>query len=121
MEKGSVFNQTGSNAIILCGSVPADCITRVVTAKNQKVLCERVKSSPRPRPRITLKSAWQLDQDEELTRRVQETDSQNTSQKETQSLVEKEECRRKDGDQDETRSVEKHQETGSPDQDREAT
>ena len=59
-----------------------------------------------------------LNQDEELTRRVQETDSQNTSQEETQPPVEEEECR-KNGDQDETRSVEKHQETGSPNQDRE--
>ena len=121
MEKGSVFSQTGSNAIILYNSVAPDCITRVATTKSQKVLYERVKSSSRPRPRIRKKSAWQLNQDGELTRRVQETDSQNTSQEETQSPDEKEECSRKKGDQDETRSVEKHQETGSPNQDREVT
>ena len=65
--KGLTFYQTRSNAIILHDSVPADCIARVVNIKTPEVLHERVSLSPRPWPRVVLKTPWHLFQDQELT------------------------------------------------------
>ena len=60
-DKGLQFWQTRSHAIIVCISVPADCIFKVITQKGEQTLFERL-STPRPAPKIVLKSHWQLQQ-----------------------------------------------------------
>ena len=55
IKEGSVFYQTRSNAIILQGTLPVHCISRVERLKNGEVLYERRYLSPRPPPKISLK------------------------------------------------------------------
>ena len=60
IKEGLVFYQTRSNAIILQGTLPAHCISRVERLKNGEVLYERRYLSPRLPPKISLKHdhAW---------------------------------------------------------------
>ena len=55
IKEGLAFYQTRSNAIILQGTLPALCISRVERLKNGEVLYERRYLSPRPPPKISLK------------------------------------------------------------------
>ena len=55
IKEGLVFYQTRSNVIILQGTLPAHCISRVERLKNGEVLYERRYLSPRPPPKISLK------------------------------------------------------------------
>ena len=55
IKEGPAFYQTRSNAIILQGTLPAHCISRVERLKNGEVLCKRRYLSPRPPPKISLK------------------------------------------------------------------
>ena len=63
-DKGLRFWQTRSHAIIVCSSVPADCIYKVISQKGERTLFERL-STPRPAPKIVLKSAWQSQQQQQ--------------------------------------------------------
>ena len=54
IEKGLTFYQTRSNAIILQGTLPAYCISKVVRLKTGEVLFEKAYMSPRPPPKIWL-------------------------------------------------------------------
>ena len=121
---GLVFYQTGSNAIIHYISVPTECITKVMSTKSKDVLFEKVRLTPRPQPRIVLKTARRTQQEEELAARVQErreTGGVTAGQGETETPVEKEKFARKKGDKQGTRSVEEHRETCGANQDLEAT
>ena len=55
IKEGLAFYQTLSNAIILQGTLPAQCISKVERLKNGEVLYERRYLSPRPPPQISLK------------------------------------------------------------------
>ena len=55
IKEGLVFYQTRSNAIILQGTLPAQCIVKVERLKNGEKLYERQYLSPRPPPKISLK------------------------------------------------------------------
>ena len=55
IREGLMFYQTRSNAIILEGTLPAHCISRVERLKNGEKLYERQYLSPRPPPKISLK------------------------------------------------------------------
>ena len=55
IREGLTFYQTRSNAIILQGTLPAHCISRVERLKNGEVLYERRYLSPRPPPKISLR------------------------------------------------------------------
>ena len=55
IREGLMFYQTRSNAIILQGTLPAHCISRVERLKNGEKLYERQYLSPRPPPKISLK------------------------------------------------------------------
>ena len=55
IKEGLAFYQTRSNAIILQGTLPAHCISRVERLKNGEVLYERRYLSLRPPPKISLK------------------------------------------------------------------
>ena len=55
IKDGLTFNQTRSNAIILQGTLPAHCISRVERLKTGEKLYERQYLSPRPPPKISLK------------------------------------------------------------------
>ena len=55
IKEGLAFYQTRSNAIILQGTLPAHCISRIERLKNGEVLYERRYLSPRPPPKISFK------------------------------------------------------------------
>ena len=55
IKEGLAFYQPRSNAIILQGTLPAHCISRIERLKNGEVLYERRYLSPRPLPKISLK------------------------------------------------------------------
>ena len=54
-KEGLTFYQTRSNAIILQGTLPAHCISKVERLKTGEMLFERRYLSPRPPPKISLK------------------------------------------------------------------
>ena len=55
IREGFTFYQTRSNAIILQGTLPAHCISKVERLKTREMLYERRYLSPRPPPKISLK------------------------------------------------------------------
>ena len=55
IKEGSTFYQTRSNAIVLQGTLPAHCISKVERLKTGEMLYERGYLSPRPPPKISLK------------------------------------------------------------------
>ena len=55
IKEGLVFYETRSNAIILQGTLPAHCISKVERLKTGEKLFERRHLSPRPPPKISLK------------------------------------------------------------------
>ena len=60
-DRGLPLWQTRSNAVIVNNSVLADCVYKVISQKGERTLFERL-STPRPAPKIVLKSAWQSQQ-----------------------------------------------------------
>ena len=57
----SQFCQTRSNAIVVYSSVPSECIYKVISRNGERVLFERL-ATPRPPPKVVLKSSWQTQQ-----------------------------------------------------------
>ena len=55
IKEGLTFYQTRSNAIILQGTLPAHCISKVERLKTGEMLYERRYLYPRPPPKISLK------------------------------------------------------------------
>ena len=55
IKEGLTFYQTRSNAIILQGTLPAYCISKVERLKSGEMLYERPYLSPRPPPKISLR------------------------------------------------------------------
>ena len=66
IREGLKFYQTRSNAIILQGTLPANCIVRAERLKTGEKLYERQYLSPRPPPKISLKHDlnWNKGQDQ---------------------------------------------------------
>ena len=66
IRKGLKFYQTRSNAIILQGTLPTNCIVKAERLKNGEKLYERQYLSPRPPPKISLKPylKWTRGKDE---------------------------------------------------------
>ena len=58
LKKGLKFYQTRSNAIILHETLPACCIPKVVRMETGEVIYEKVYTSPRLPPKISLKHDW---------------------------------------------------------------
>ena len=56
LKKGLKFYQTRSNAIILHEPLPACCIPKVVRMETGEVIYDKVHASPRPPPKISLKT-----------------------------------------------------------------
>ena len=52
------FNQTRSNAIILCNTLPAYCIAKATKMETGEITHEKVHASPRPPPKISFKDNW---------------------------------------------------------------
>ena len=63
-EQGLQFWQTKSHAIVVHSPVPADCIYKVMSQNGDRILFERL-STPRPAPKVTLKSTWQSQQQQQ--------------------------------------------------------
>ena len=68
-DRGLIFWQASSNAIILDDSVPADCLEEVVHCRTGEILYQKIRLSPRPPPKVILKSVWQVEQ-ESIGRRM---------------------------------------------------
>ena len=64
--KDCKFWQTRSNAVIVFNSVPTDCIYKVISQKGERTLFQRL-STPRPAPKIVLKSARQPQQQQDTS------------------------------------------------------
>ena len=60
-DQGLRFWQTTSFATITYTTVPGDCIDRVISQNGDRVLFQRLATS-RPPPKVTLKSHWQIQQ-----------------------------------------------------------
>ena len=56
--KGSKFYQTRCDAIILCDTLPAYCISKVVVMESGGIVYEKVYVSLRPPPTISFKDNW---------------------------------------------------------------
>ena len=59
--------QTRSNAIVVYSSVPPECIYKVISPGGERVLFERL-ATPRPPPKVVLKSSWQTQQQQPARR-----------------------------------------------------
>ena len=64
--KGLKFYQTRCNAIILCDTLPAYCISKVVVMESGEIIYEKVYVSPRPPPTISFKDNWMKELDSEV-------------------------------------------------------
>ena len=58
LKKGLKFYQTRSNAIILCDTLPAYCIPKIVRMETEEIISEKVYETPRLPPKISLKHDW---------------------------------------------------------------
>ena len=69
IKEGLKFYQTRSNAIILQGALPANCIVRAERLRSGEKLYERQYLSPRPPPKISLRHDlnWNKGQDQGST------------------------------------------------------
>ena len=63
-DQGLQFLQTESFAIITYVTVPGDCIDRVTSQNGDRVIFERL-ATPRPAPKVTLKSNWRRQQQQQ--------------------------------------------------------
>ena len=63
-DQGLHFWQTKTFAIITHATVPGDCIDRVTVQNGDRVILERL-ATPRPAPKVTLKSNWLTQQQQE--------------------------------------------------------
>ena len=63
-DRGLQFWQTKSHAIIVHSSVSADRIYRVISQSGDRILFERL-STPRPAPKVKLKSNWHSQQQQQ--------------------------------------------------------
>ena len=71
-DQGLRFWQTKSFAIITYATVPADCIDRVTSQNGDRVIFERL-ATPRPAPKVTLKSNWLTQQQQQQQQPQQPT------------------------------------------------
>ena len=62
-QKGLKFYQTRSNATILCDTLTACCISKVVVMESGEIIYEKVYVSPRPTPTISFKDNWMKEMD----------------------------------------------------------
>ena len=69
MKKGLKFYQIRSNAIILHETLPAYCIPKVVRMETGEIKNEKVYTSPRPPPKISLKQEWKRELGSEVAQR----------------------------------------------------
>ena len=81
-DKGLQFWQTRSHAVIICGSVPAYCIYKVISQKGKRTFFERL-STPRPAQKIVLKSAWQSHQQQQQQQDTSEGVASGTTKRGT--------------------------------------
>ena len=85
LKKGLKFYQTRSNAIILQGTLPAYCITKVARMETWEGIYEKVYASPRPPPKMSLKHDWMKELGSEVAQRpeaqvVQQSKSSQSNQ-----------------------------------------
>ena len=62
-DRGLIFWQASSNAIILDDTVPADCLEEVVHCRTGEILHQKIRLSPHPPPKVILNSVWQVEQE----------------------------------------------------------
>ena len=94
LKKGLKFYQTRSNANILHETLPAYCIPKVVRMETGEVKNEKVKASPRPTPKISLKHDWMKELGSEVAQRpdgqnLQQFEGSQLNQIQTQIMIER--------------------------------
>ena len=66
--KGLKFYQTRSNAVVLCDTLPAYCISKAIVMKSEEIIHQKVCVSLRPPPTISYKDNWTCDLDSDIAR-----------------------------------------------------
>ena len=66
--KGLKFYQTRSNAIILCDTLPAYCISKAIVMKSEDIICQKVFAYLDHRRRFPIRDIWTCDLDSDLAR-----------------------------------------------------
>ena len=102
-DKGLRFWQTRSQPEIVHNSVPTDCIDKVISQKGERTLFERL-STPRPAPKIVIKSAWQSQQQQQPQQQQQDSESGSTRTRKLVRRVQREERERINGIQKRTQN-----------------
>ena len=69
LKKGLKLHQTRSNAVIPHETLPAYCTPKVVRMETGEVIYEKVYTSPRPPPKISLKHDWKRELGSEVAQR----------------------------------------------------
>ena len=64
--KGWKFYQTRCNAIILSGTRPAYCISKVVVVESEEIMFQKENVGPRPPPKFSYKDNWMCDLDSDV-------------------------------------------------------
>ena len=62
------FYQTRSNAIILCDTLPAYCISKAIVMKSEDIICQKVFAYLDHRRRFPIRDIWTCDLDSDLAR-----------------------------------------------------
>ena len=70
-KKGLKFYQTRSNAIVPYNTLPAYCIPKAVRMETGEIIYEKVYESPRPPPKISLRTSWMKQLGSEVARQAE--------------------------------------------------
>ena len=67
------FYQTRCNAIILCDTLPAYCVSKVVVMESGEIMYEKENVAPRPPPTISFEDNWMKELDSEVAQSSKDT------------------------------------------------
>ena len=67
------FYQTRCNAIILCDTLPAYCVSKVVVMESGEIMYEKENVAPRPPPTISFEDNWMKELDSEVAESSNDT------------------------------------------------
>ena len=68
LKKGLKFYRTKSNAVILCDTLPAYCVSKIFLMKSKDVIYQKENVSPQPPPTISYKDYWMCVLDSDVAR-----------------------------------------------------
>ena len=71
--KGLKFYQTRSNAVILCDTLPAYCVSKAIVMKSEEIIDQKVYVSLRPPPKVSFKDNFTCDLVSDVARSSKDT------------------------------------------------